>query len=236
MEKFDFEQLPNNSEKQEKYHYNDSRFEYVVPPLKKLCETLRHRFENGEYDVIISDEVRARIPTLIIKKVMTGLNANKVPETYFIASGRGTIDSKSIKEFAQSHNLGNKKILIVTEYISRGGSIMNLCRVLKDDNVVDHEIACLSLNHHYLSDDGKKEWEQIVSNEELKNHEIFIGEYGEGFGATLHDMSGVTKNIAKGDEIVGAHPIKSNTEQEKVNLSRIDVNTAAQEILDSIRK
>ena len=70
MEELDFEPVPDDSEKQEKYHYPEVMNE-LRPAIVSLVKQLKEAIERGDYQTIISDESRGRIPTLVLRKTMS---------------------------------------------------------------------------------------------------------------------------------------------------------------------
>ena len=107
-------------------------------PTKKIIEQLRSRIENGEYGLIIGEDVSGRIPALIlgrfIKRIYR-LRGVRVPEIIFIP---GKLDEEydykeTLKKYVFKYGAREgDRILIVTEAIDTGQSLKVLSKLLAE--------------------------------------------------------------------------------------------------------
>ena len=160
--------------------------ENIKEPIGKILEQLNSDVRDGNYELIIGDDASGRIPTLIIREVMSLVNKknNKPnPKTIFIAKPRidyrpeessekfqeRTKDieknirnhvRKILETFIKSHGYKPKKILVVTEGIATGNTLQPLIKSLKTLGV-EFNIATLSIgmNRDYLN----QEWGTTIA-------------------------------------------------------------------------
>lgn len=105
-------------------------------PIKKIIEQIRSKIENGEYGLIIGDDVSGRIPARIlggvIKKIAK-LKGVRDPDLIFIPGklSRNQNLSKQLQDYISKYGVKEKdRILIVTESIESGNALSTLLDVL----------------------------------------------------------------------------------------------------------
>jgi len=90
--------------------------------------------KSGEFTRYIGDDASGRIPALMFwecaKTIRRGLRQDKIPTLNFIATDREGRNSDQIEDFVKEWDRTNK-ILIITEYIGTGKSLLDLCTELK---------------------------------------------------------------------------------------------------------
>lgn len=241
------EKIPriNNLEPQENSDSKEKGGNYtrlaILKEIKEfstpLVEKLKSRIETGAYDVLVSDEGRGRIPTLLLRKIFQKVNQEKSLETFFVASGRMKMDSKAIADFVRINNLKDKTILIVTEYVSGGGSIRRMTDEFKKNGVKNLDVAALAINERFnQTSDGRRDFEELEHALARAGTRLFYGQAGELIGADLNRISGVKKKIDENGKIVGAHPQlwKPLSDKDMFYSAREDVPVMADEIVEQV--
>jgi hypothetical protein len=150
------------------------RLDKVVPELLHLTQELRDGIIDSRWDSIISDDVSARIPALIIRSVIKQYamahNAS-VPDLFFVAGGRDSVvDSPDPvdHELAQGHRIANmqdamkdsrskfgERTLLLSDVIVTEDSLMDMAEGLHDA-AVKFDIAILHENSNTRT--GKAEY------------------------------------------------------------------------------
>ncbi len=199
----------------------DGPFEHpeVIEAFENLSEQIGDRF--GDYETIISDDASGRLPSLVLRKLISRVReeeSKKSPDTFFVVGGmhppegteeavRGFLE----KTLEEKGDLG--KTLIVSEYIGEGISISELMETLKQLGV-DYDFATVSSWHGRNGD----EYSNLPRLKELIDKgSIFIGsdnnsrEHDEGYiipGMRFNriNATGVTTRKSKGS----AHPGKED--------------------------
>lgn len=109
----------------------------LLNPLKEVIVKLKEKIKNNEFDLVIGDDASGRIPALILYKFLRDeyKKQNKDIRIVFLAGSRETeqLEDKKNKmaEFLQSQLVDNQNVLIVTELIHRGDSLVPLTDVLQ---------------------------------------------------------------------------------------------------------
>lgn len=177
-------------------------------PMKKLVEGMKSEIECGYYDVIVSDEVGGRIPSLILKKVIDHVNESRsvkksVP-VYFLNFGRDSLDEQALDEFFKKTDLKDKSILFVTEAIESGLSTKKAIDIFEKNNIeaVDVAAVAISENSSYSS------WN---SNSSIEGKKMFSGFSSASKSPTIDRTGPVLTGVDKEYKeyiIAGAHPKK----------------------------
>lgn len=109
----------------------------IISPLRSLVLKIKTRMISGQYAFMIGDDASGRIPALILNKIQNMSFTEKTP-LFFLAGSRKTqtIEAKKadIKEFVEEQLPPvpqGKSVLIITEYIHRGDSLVLLTDVLR---------------------------------------------------------------------------------------------------------
>lgn len=207
----DFESRLNAYEKTKKSPVEVYNFPLEFYDLESnmiyLVNKLKDSIETGVYDILISDEVSGRIPTLIIREVIKMVAKKqaetKIPATFFLTFGKGMIDRAELEKFMANLKPENKKALIVTECIDTFRSLAKAVQALEDTGFSNFDIATAS-----VSDTIKDyESEKIVSNNSKRK--IFRGLGGEMSSPIMYSTSPILGGIEKEadrSQMIGIHP------------------------------
>ncbi len=235
-------ELQSTSPQEQGDHKNYyQEIEAMREPIENLLEQLREKIDRGEYSLLIGDDVSARIPTLIFRKIFKelykGLN-EKTPETLFVAgSGHDNaeisgekLDNKkrAIREFLLKHS-PEKRILILTEYIRTGSTLRPLIASLRDLGL-DYDIATLSI----------KSVQDLSKFQKDFNCDVFGGVEGAGAAefmrhtGNLKDIEG--NGVTKKTENLHSETIDADSrKRKKLRNFREDANGLARELVDWYR-
>ncbi len=189
---------------QERYNFF-REFEDLEDDMINLVKELKENIEKGVYDILISDEISGRIPTLIIREVIRQLAREnkdiKMPDTFFLNFGKGIIDEEALKKFISSLNPINKKALIVTECMDTFNSMANAVKALEKNDFFNFDIASARISgaHRYEHED------EITK----KGRRIFCGHNSATSSPDLYSTSPILSGVEKetnGYKIIGIHP------------------------------
>lgn len=140
----------------ESFHFEE--IAELEPAFVSLVERLKEKIERAEYDSLISDEIGGRIPTLVLRKIIKKRRPDARPGTYFISGGRylpgsSGSEQKAVNEEAEKYSelaqhmhditRDTRRALIVTQIISKGGTVSKLTQLLKEAGVHDVDVAAL---------------------------------------------------------------------------------------------
>jgi len=251
-------EVPTIEEKVIKKSEPDIHFEEVAElesPLKRIIEKIRFRIETGEYGLIIGDDASGRIPALILGNFIRRISELKGlhgPNIVFIpgkisVEPRGSfwkriIDStykkhnQEFEEYMSEHAASKeKKVLIVTDTIQSGFSLMTLVSLLRNSGY-EYDIATIGIEQPMI---GK-----LDRNINLSGADIFSGEYyvkerdDHKHTPLIYDnnkLSGVSKH--PGESV--SRPLKlfalpEGINPEDVNPESINIYESRREIQDSI--
>lgn len=116
-----------------------SSIEELAEPLKLLLEKLK----NKNYDVIIADDTSARLPAIVLKKVLEKVNHQKI-KLYFIHPP--FLDKFQTNEKFQSEinkKLKDKKVMFFTESVFSGQTLIKLIKFFKNYKNISLDYAVL---------------------------------------------------------------------------------------------
>lgn len=193
----------NNQEKR-KYNFPEI-MEAMKPGLVSLTRQLKDAIESGEYQTLISDDTRGRIPTLILRKIFKAKAPNaRDLQTYFLALGRSRLDwDSSLEDYIKENKSKWGKTLIITEFIHSGNAVkkiwINFDYLNHFDNydiaAVFSKVEVEKFKHGPL----KEGHSRFCRGAPKWDHELFIGEkvketpaFLEG-DSTLKNMGGVER-------------------------------------------
>lgn len=165
-------------EKSLEYHHREA-FKQLEKPTIALVRKLKEAIDKEEYNTLIGDDASGRVPTLILRKVMSDrinignpllspMEKRESLMTYFVSGGQGLSDETLgyLKLFFESiKKAGNKKFLLVTEYIQSGRSASKLADILESAGV-NFDIASTFID---------PEASEILAKIEVGGHKIFSG-------------------------------------------------------------
>lgn len=176
--------------KEENYHFEI--FERMEPVVISLVDQLKDNIDNGEYSAILSDETGGRFVSLVLDRVGKVKSPQKI-KTYFVSSGEFIFPRKEskhytkFKEYLKSLDLG-KKVLIATQFISTGRTVLSMQELLNDIGV-ESDVAT-------LSNSGES-----VYTERIKN--VYVGKVeGQNLFQPPNILTGISKpEITDGPDI-----------------------------------
>lgn len=112
-------------------------YDYYQPTLKFVLEN-KQKIKNNYYDVIIGNDIKGRLPTLILKEIFNYYRAKSNlsnVEIKFVNGGQLYLwDSKkfnNVLNYLRKLDLKDKKILLVTEFVLFDDGFLELANVLK---------------------------------------------------------------------------------------------------------
>jgi len=223
----------SRNEKEGEYHFRE--IQELEKPLVLVLEKLRARIEAGVYDVLLSDDVGGRIPTLALRKIMNKVNekAGKGDVSVYFLSGNMTDrPSSSIGRAMREHikeKIKNEivtRALVVTEYVASGTTIQVLTDILEDAGVTAFDVVALVSNEENL-ELGTGHWFfSGITPENTEESGWPINAGGDGpripriYGTKV---SGVIKVDAAPHPVLGS----SNRKRLEIDKAREDVETLA---------
>ncbi|MDP3882696.1 MAG: hypothetical protein Q8Q48_01435 [Candidatus Staskawiczbacteria bacterium] len=221
-------ETPHSEQPEEtKQEYNFEVMKEVEPAMISLIEQLKDGIESGEYSALIGDDVKGRIPTLVLQKVFQekGLNQDNSEERvkiYFLAGGRDVItrpkNLEKIKDYFKKLDFGSKGILLVTEFIEFGDTIKFFSKALQGIGIERKRLACASLDTSLFKDMEK----------DIGIKCFFGRTEGEPAHSTeLKEMSGVKKNEP-------SFLSKTHKNFKEVEKAREDVDLMADRIIEQV--
>jgi len=191
-------------------------------PIKKTIEQALEGIEMGDYQLLISDDASARIPTLIFRKFINEVYSrnNLSPiNTIFLAGSTSRVDMRYpdsdvyisderlhflknekdnklnnyFEELKDRSSTEIKKAIFVTEYIDTGGGTRVMADALNKNNI---HASIFALRY---TDEWSTTPEQIIQElkKRFENRSYFIGEFGH-WPEVLHNkrINGVKKFFA----------------------------------------
>lgn len=243
----DAEVVRDMEEEQADVEYNSEILAEVEPMMSELVVEMKEKLQKNNYQTLISDEVSARTPTLVLREVMKEFSEDKQesPETYFISGGSQLLEAKrkeeeKLIEFLKEKCKG-KNTLLVTEYISSGQTVLKLVEMLKKAGVEDFDVASMMVSGEKISQKLQKKLKKeninlFVGKEEVTKGALKIWEKGEYYAGVEKD-----KNLPEGK--YDLHPskienvkdnISSEEAQERRNRAREDIKLMAAKIIKEL--
>ena len=205
MSEFAPQEVPN-TEKKDTVEYPE--IAALEQPIKNIFEQLKGEIDIGGYSLIIGIDTSGRIPALITQDAMGQIYEKKgfrKPEIFFCAgfrsaSGEKTKSKKREKlkseftRFVQQSKIDlekSKRVLIVEDAVSKGGSIRPVAFLLKDMGF-DMDIAAVGLVGE--PEKTKLDEEQKSDREEDFTVRVVVGMRGNPSIYRTPYLSGVVKN------------------------------------------
>ncbi|HTP56872.1 MAG TPA: phosphoribosyltransferase [Candidatus Paceibacterota bacterium] len=137
------EQLPTHAPRPPLERRLSPSIAQLEAPIRKILEELREPIERGDYGTIIGDDASGRIPTRIIGEVINAVydaHGRPHPDIRFLAgSGRGMKllarkhKESRLEEYLRS--LSRARVLIVTDTLATGGSLLPLANALRKSRI-----------------------------------------------------------------------------------------------------
>lgn len=227
-----------------KERYNFYEIWKLKESVTKLVEHLKPAIDRGDYDTLISDDASGRIPTLILRNIFQKRLKNLHPEwkpeerragtkTFFIKGGRNVSNDQALNSFFTKIKPEiKKKILLVTEYLESGVSMIRILNVL-DKIGFDVDIAALVIRYN---SSGYKALTDA--------HQLFIGQELGGLPPiwSRESLSGVTmkhdpemrKFIHYSAHAKRSHDKPTVGQQDLIAKARDDAKTLADEVYQKV--
>lgn len=118
--------------------------EDMFPALLRGVREIRDEISNGRYTLLIGDDTSGRIPTLILRKIISQVNSSKGRPTipaFFVKGNRikneENLQKQQLTKYIRQAKVGsdNHKALITTDYMHLGGSIKQIGTVLQNEDI-----------------------------------------------------------------------------------------------------
>jgi hypothetical protein len=162
----------------------------------ELVKQLKENIDRGAYDTLISDEVGGRVPTLLIREIIRQVRPGIKMQTYFVNGGQYLYNEERrsvLKKHLESILVNTKKALLVTQYVSSGGSIRVLASMVRGAGVENLDCATLFVGRTH--DTIGNVFGELVNNVYYGNKEL-----KDSQGLMLEDehehLSGVAKDYS----------------------------------------
>ena len=137
----------------EQQEYNFEIMQEVEESMLSLVGKLKDKIEAGEYYGLISDEAGGRVPTLVLRAIVKRKGYQKENgvekpreniETYLGVVPGGSKDG--LEKYINKLKIPkDKKLLIVTQFISRGSRLRQIMSFLKKAGLDNFDIAAASI-------------------------------------------------------------------------------------------
>ena len=191
-----------------------SASKFTIWCLARLVLELRDRV--SQYDTILSDDASGRLPSLLLRKIMNKARDTNIP-IYFLAAGHGLSSrAEHVEAFLKKKKGELGKVLLVTEYIASGVSMINLTDILRKVGIV-FDVASV-----VVSENAKYEGDVIYGGK-------------DALGPFFYNLkeSGVSKYVERGttEDQDLAHPQRAKENPYEERLVREDLDIIAQELV-----
>lgn len=218
--------------------FNKRRIEELKAPMQKLLTEMRTLIEGGSYSLIIGIDASARIPTLIINKVIRHVYSKKkykTPKTIFLPGDLDKIEEMKedeIKKYIESFVRKGEDILIIEDSVARGNSIKKLAQLL-DEMGFCFDVATIGLIMGSISlNDPRDKWGRGIRN-------FFVGQKGASSVCNNSSVSGVARNsflvphriIKDGEEISTIRWPSQVVRRQTVVSAREEVDSLSNELI-----
>ena len=237
---FERQQFKESQENKETYHFE--AFQSFEPSFIKLVKKLKNEIDGGRYDVLVSDDVGGRLPTLAIRKIIEA-RRGRAPKTIFLSKTTAGEDIQKnhqshIEKFRQSYrDIG--RALLVTEWAGSGGSLRELLGLLDGKGIIADIAVPISL--HRPKDLLKVIFGESGQNHTSHNHKLFVAEskkHAPRIDSRSQELTGVERARAGTfPEIkriyAGGH---LDEQQESIKKAREDVDLLVKRSLKRIWK
>ncbi len=246
------ESVPQPAQEGRESHAMLPEIEELREPAKRLLEQLRPHLEKGEYQLIVGHDSSGRIPTLLLQRVIKEVykkGGHKIPPIVFFAPRLPNMTKVEYEEYKEAESLKIDpwakyvkkyilpslpqekpiKILIVTDTVTRGNSILNTEKVLKTlgREDISADVATIGLDGSARNENtrnwlGKKLGGQIF--------------YGQGITPWIYqkeELSGVQQAYPKSQpfaNVLREHP--KMTQERNPQRAREDTELLAKELLE----
>ncbi len=220
----------------EKQEYNFELMNDLEVAMTSLVTQLKDKIEQGDYGVLLGDDAKGRIPTLVLGKILKerGPEPKETDDDikiYFLAAGRLFQEAEEIqraRDYIKKLNFGHKKVLIITEFVSDGFTLKNIARTFKK-SMNEFDYAVVFTSHDRLDDYLKDE---RFPNPLPSDSQIFVGKLGDEPDIVLKGlkkMSGV-KTKRPYSPVSGL----DQENRENIEKSREDSTLMAQRIIKQV--
>ncbi len=135
--------------------YNHVEIAEIEPAVISLVEKLKEKLENKTFDLLISDDIGGRIPTLILRKLIKKLDPENPIRTYFVSAGgtiQGTdkINQEKFEKYLEEVTKDSKNLLIVTQFVDLGRTIVKFAKKLNELGK-EYDMATVDVSANFQS-------------------------------------------------------------------------------------
>src|SRR3989338_5206259 len=211
-------ELPSNESLQSKKinqrEYNfEEEMEQLEVSMISLVLQLKDAIVEGDYSSFLSDDTGGRMPTLILKYI--------------------TKKNKEVKNFIKKINFGDKKILIITQFIDSGNTLKSIGAILKDEGTNiknDFDFASLDIELNPDIDLNEIPWIQKQLKDQFGS-KLFIG-HKHDTAMFMRSRHGNLSGIKRTD--YSPVPKVSESSYNNIIKTRQDLKLMAEKIVEKV--
>ena len=217
-----FEQLEFEGENFEGIKLNEMK--ELVLPLREIVFKIKEKIKEGKYTTIIGDDASGRVPALILYRLLKEIykSSDQNINALFLAGSRKTEDletkKRGISDFLKSRLTGGEKVLVVTELIHRGSSLLPVTEVLQKLQI-EYDVTTV----------GILKKSKIGELEEKLSSEIIYGEQGKPSIDGNYVIAGVKKSY---DELSAKRHKMTTQERQTFLDARSDVEVITKKLFE----
>lgn len=216
----------------EKNEIKNPEIEALRGPLKEVLCQIGSKFETGEYDVIIGDDVSGRVVSLALGNIINNIykehGYKKLEHLFLAGQGRGGDQQKKrtnnvgkhLDNVFQQRGLNKpKRILVVTDTIETGNSLTPLTKYLTSQGIV-YDIVTMSF--HERTGGGISDLEEDLGGNIYGslNNSVHHSIYGK------RNLAGVQKDV--GDVLSHRH---EEYDAKEVREARGDIKLLSEDLI-----
>lgn len=181
------------------------------------------------YDTILSDDTSGRLPSLFLRKIIDRVRSKTGQvsvKTYFLAAGNNDNPAKdeAVKNFLSGKKEEIGKALLVTEYMDRGNTIMNIMELLAGIGI-NFDVACVS---------ARDEAESYIQDKGDIFKKVRYGEEPSTEGLLFWHKERIS-GVRKDDDNPSPHPeIVSSGDKGRLIQARKDISFLAEEFINKL--
>jgi hypothetical protein len=136
------ESKPEEQKQEYNFEFMEEMEEAMVPAVTQL----KGAIESGEYSALLGDDIKGRIPTLVLRKIFQEKephqnDPDKRIKACFVKSGKSHVPDVA------GYDFGEKRILIVTEFIDSMSSLLKIAYELEKKEIRRFDFFVPFLNH-----------------------------------------------------------------------------------------
>lgn len=146
MNRFEFKPHQKNDVEYVKEKFHFEQLAELVPYFETLIQEMKDYIKNIDNLLIVSDEVTARVPSLVLYKLMKKVNPNRNLNLAFVRAGHDIRENfENLKLYLQNQieTTQSENILFSTEYMFKGNTIGNFASLKNDLDNINIDVALL---------------------------------------------------------------------------------------------